>query len=141
MKPITENDFLLPEGFCPDGVLDIESPEFPERIHRMEQAVGFNFACIKCVKRGLNQVIAEFAENGGKSAVHHQEDVAYAEATDMELTPIFKKAMDGQALTQSEIAAYKTGLLLHCAKQYGKFGIAMEASFADEKLTQALREV
>ena len=59
----------------------------------------------------------------------------------MELTPIFKKAMDGQALTQSEIAAYKTGLLLHCAKQYGKFGIAMEASFADEKLTQALREV
>ena len=141
MKPITENDFLQTGGFCPDCVLDIESPDFPGRIHRMEQVVGFPFACIKCVKRGLNQVIAEFAENGGKSAVHHQQNVTYTEATDMELTPIFKKAMDGQALTEGEVAAYKTGLLLHCAKQYAKHGIAMEAAFADEKLTQALGEV
>ena len=137
MKLVTENKF---EEFCLDGVLDLESPEFPAHIHRMEQAVGFNFACIKCVKRGLNQKIAEFAENGGKSAVHHQENVTYAEATDMELTPIFKKAMDGQALTEGEVAAYKTGLLLHCAKQYAKYGIAMEATFADEKLKQALQE-
>ena len=141
MKPIAEKDFLQSGGFCPDGVLDIESPEFPQRIHRMEEAVGFPFACIKCVKRGLNQVIAEFAENGGKSAVHHQQNVTYVEATDMELTPIFKKAMEGQTLTEGEIAAYKTGLLLHCAKQYAKFGIAMEASFADEKLTEALAKL
>ena len=138
MKP---NDFLQSGKICPDGVLDIESPEFPQCIHRMEEAVGFPFACIKCVKRGLNQIIGEFAENGGKSAVHNQQNVTYTETTDMELTPIFKKAMDGQALTDGEVAAYKTGLLLHCAKQYAKHGIAMEAAFADEKLTQALGEV
>ena len=112
--------------FCVDGALDIEKDTSIDYIHGLEKAVGFDFHCIKCVKKGLNQWIQTFAEHGAATAAHVLDSLPFAEASDMELTGIFKKAMGGQALSVEEIAAYKTGLLLHCARQYAKQNMAME---------------
>ena len=52
------------------------------------------------------------------------------EATDEELTAIFKKAMAGEPLTRREVDAYITDLLLHCAREYAKRGWAMQIHFS-----------
>jgi glucuronate isomerase len=125
-EKFTADPTVTPSAFNIDKALDIEKATYVDYIHKLEKAVGFDLHCIKCVKKGLNQWIQLFADHGCKAADHVLDAVPYAEATDLELTGIFKKAMAGQELTKEEIDAYKTGMLLHCARQYAKLDMSME---------------
>ena len=93
--------------------------------------------CIKCVKRALTQRIEHFAANGCRASDHGLGYVPYVEATDVELTAIFKKGMAGEALTKAEIDAYKTALLLHCGREYAKRGWVMQIHFSCLRNTNA----
>ena len=52
------------------------------------------------------------------------------EATDEELTAIFRKAMAGEPITKREADAYMTDLLLTCAREYAKRGMVMQIHFS-----------
>ena len=124
-------------SFRPDKALDIEKPTFAAYMHQLEEVVGFQFGCIACVKKALTQRIEFFDSMGCRASDHGLGYVPYAEATDEELTAIFKKGMAGQALTAAEIDAYKTALLLHCAAEYARLGWAMQIHFSCLRNTNA----
>ncbi len=117
-------------SFRPDKAVNIHKDTFVPYIHQLEAVVGYEFACIKCVKRALSERIAYFAERGCKITDHGLDYVPYAEATDEELTAIFKKAMAGEKVTKFEADAYMTALLLHCAREYAKYGMVMQIHFS-----------
>ena len=103
-------------SFRPDKALDIEKPTFAAYMHQLEEVVGFTFGCIGCVKKALTQRIDFFDAHGCRASDHGLGYVPFVEASDEELTAIFKKGMAGEALTTAEVDAYKTALLLHCAR-------------------------
>ena len=117
-------------SFRPDKALDIEKATFIDYIHTLEDVVGFEFKCIKCVRKALVERIGYFFDNGCKATDHGLGYVPYVEATDEELTAIFKKGMAGEKLTKAEIDAYKTDLLLTCAREYAKRGMVMQIHFS-----------
>ena len=124
-------------SFRPDKALDIEKAAFAGYIHSLEDAVGFRFRCISCVKKALSQRIQYFADHGCRASDHGLGYVPYAKASDAELTAIFKKGMAGEALTKHEIDAYKTALLLHCGCEYAKRGMVMQIHFSCLRNTNA----
>lgn len=116
-------------AFCPDKVLGIEKNTFADVIHQLEDEVGFEFMCIKCVRKGLVQYIGLAFDNGCRTAEHNLDCVPHADASVEELSAIFRKGMAGEQLTQREIEAYKTDLLLTCAQEYAKRGMTMQIRF------------
>ena len=124
-------------SFRPDKALDIEKATFPEYMHKLESVVGFEFGCIGCVRKALTARIDHFAANGCRASDHGLGYVPYVEATDEELTAIFKKGMAGETLTTREIDAYKTALLLHCGREYAKRGWVMQIHFSCLRNTNA----
>ena len=77
-------------SFRPDKALDIEKPTFADYIHDLEDVVGFEFKCIKCVRKALVERIGYFFDNGCKATDHGLGYVPYVEATDEELSAIFR---------------------------------------------------
>ena len=69
-------------SFRPDKALDIEKATFVDYIHTLEKVVGYEFACIKCVKRALTERIEHFNANGCRASDHGLGYVPYVEATD-----------------------------------------------------------
>ena len=117
-------------SYRPDKAVNIHKKTFVPYIKELEKRVGYEFACIKCVRRALSETIAYFNEKGCRAADHGLDYVPYEEATDEELTAIFKKAMAGETVTKKEADAYMTSLLIHCAKEYKKYGWAMQLHFS-----------
>ncbi len=117
-------------SFRPDKAVNIHKETFVPYIKQLEAVVGYEFHCIKCVKKALSERIAHFNANGCRASDHGLDYVPYVEATDEELTAIFKKAMAGEKVTKAEADAYMTALLLHCAREYAKYGWAMQLHFS-----------
>ena len=89
------------------------------------------------IRKALTKRIEYFDAHGCRASDHGIVYVPYVEATDEELTAIFKKGMAGEALTTWENDAYKTALLLHCAKEYAKRGWAWQIHFSCLRDTNA----
>ena len=117
-------------SFRPDKAVNIHKDTFVPYIRQLEKVVGYEFHCIKCVKRALTERIEFFDANGCRASDHCLDYVPYAEATDEELTAIFKKAMAGEAVTKAEADAYMTAINLHCGREYAKRGWAMQIHFS-----------
>ena len=110
--------------------VNIHKDTFVPYIRQLEKVVGYEFHCIKCVKRALTERIEFFDANGCRASDHGLDYVPYAEATDEELTAIFKKAMAGEKVTKEEADAYMTAINLHCGREYAKRGWAMQIHFS-----------
>ncbi len=117
-------------SFRPDKAVNIHKETFVPYIKELEKVVGYEFHCIKCVKKALSERIAHFNANGCRASDHGLDYIPYVEATDEELTAIFKKAMAGEKVTKTEADAYMTALLLHCAREYAKYGWAMQLHYS-----------
>ena len=117
-------------SFRPDKAVNIHKDTFVPYIRQLEKVVGYEFHCIKCVKRALTERIEFFDANGCRASDHGLDYVPYAEATDEELTAIFKKAMAGETVTKAEADAYMTAINLHCGREYAKRGWAMQIHFS-----------
>ena len=117
-------------SFRPDKAVNIHKETFVPYIKQLEKVVGFEFHCIKCVKKALTQRIAYFNDHGCRASDHGLDYIPYVEATDEEVTAIFKKAMAGEAVTKREADAYMTAIVLHCAREYAKHGWAMQLHYS-----------
>ena len=117
-------------SFRPDKAVNIHKATFVPYMHQLEDVVGYEFKCIKCVRKALVERIGYFYDNGCRATDHGLDYVPYVEATDEELTAIFLKAMAGETLTKREADAYMTDLLLTCAREYAKRGMVMQIHFS-----------
>ena len=125
-------------SFRPDKAINIHKETFVPYIHQLEQVVGYEFSCIKCVRRAISERVEHFHAHGCRASDHGIDYVPYVEATDEELTAIFKKAMAGEPITKREADAYMTDILLHCAREYAKHGWAMQIHFSALRNTNAV---
>ncbi len=117
-------------SFRPDKAVNIHKETFVPYIHQLEAVVGREFKCINCVKKALTERIEFFVAHGCRASDHGLDYIPYVEATDEELTAIFRKAMAGEKVTPQEADAYMTAILLHCAREYAKHGMVMQLHFS-----------
>ena len=113
-------------AFRPDKALNIEQPTFLPRLAALEKVSGEKITGYAKMLEVLRSRIAFFAEMGCRASDHAFLYVPYNRASETELEAIFKKALDGDALTVAELDKYRTELFRFFAKEYARLGWGME---------------
>lgn len=112
--------------FRPDRSFNIERPGFVEYLGKLGSASGIGIQRFADVTKALSARMTFFEQHGCKLSDHGLDIVPYASAKESELDAILAKALGGATLTAAEVEQYKTAVLLHLGREYGKRGWAMQ---------------
>jgi len=122
--------FLVCPSFRPDKAINIAKPGFAAYIEKLAASTGKErLATAGEVCDALSERLAFFVRHGCRASDHGLDYVAFRPCSMEEADAVFQKALAGAALTTEEIEKYQTVLLLHLAKQYHRYGIAMEIHY------------
>ena len=81
------------------------------------------------LKAALEKRMAYFHENNCRLSDHGLNYVVYEPADDAAIEAIFAKKAAGETLTDTEVAQFKTAMLLFCAAQYKKLNWTMQLHY------------
>ncbi len=116
---------VLP-AFRPDKALNIDQPTFIPWLKSLEDVSGTKINSYKEMVEVLKTRIDFFEKMGCRASDHAFTYVPYAPASENELEEIFKKAVNGEALSVTESDKYRTELFRFFAKEYAKRGWGCE---------------
>ncbi|MBQ8742031.1 MAG: glucuronate isomerase [Clostridia bacterium] len=125
---------VLP-SFRPDKAVNIEKPGFTDYIAKLSEISEINIESVCDVKSALSARLDYFCELGCRATDHGLDYVVYEEADDSEIETIFKKAMNGEKISQSDADKYKTAILIHLGREYARRGIVMQIHYGAQRNT------
>ncbi len=131
-KLLADSDFEVAvcPTFRPDNALNLHKSGFAEYIKKLSAASGIEIKCVADVKAALTNRIKYFVSCGCKASDHGLDYIMFRNVPEDEADRAFNKAIDGKPLTKDEIEGYQTILLLHCASEYKRLGLAMQLHFS-----------
>lgn len=123
-------DVKVVPSWRPDKSLNINKPDFADYMKTLSKASGVSIENVTTLKEALKKRMEAFHELGCRASDHGVDYVMYAPAEEETIEGIFSKKMEGKALTDQEIAQYKTNMLLFLGKEYHRLGWAMQLHFS-----------
>jgi glucuronate isomerase len=121
-----EFDVKVLPTFRPDKGMNIDRAGFDEWFVRLEKTVDYKIDSIDKLVTALIERINYFHEKGCRVSDHSLEPPVYNLASDDEADEIFKKALRGEKLSDSEVHKHKTNLFLKLGRAYAKKGWVMQ---------------
>lgn len=124
-------DFLVRPSFRPDKAINIQKDGFIEYISLLAKSVGKDvLTSAKEVCDALEERLLFFISKGCKASDHGLDYIPYEPCTEAEADEIFRKAMNKEELTKSEVDKYQTYILLKLGRLYSKKNIVMEVHYS-----------
>ena len=120
---------VLP-AFRPDKGINIERDDFRDWVKKLGEVSGKTIEDYEDYLDALNSRIEYFDSLGCRLSDHALDFVFYEESTKGKVDEIFKKALEGEELSEFEIDQYKTSVLQFLARKYKEFGWAMQLHIA-----------
>ena len=120
---------LVAPSFRPDKALNLDKPGWREYIARLAEASGTEITGYASLEAALADRIAFFAANGCRASDHGLDYMAYREASREELEEIVRRGLRGEATSVEDAEKLRTALLVFCAGEYVKHGIAMQLHY------------
>lgn len=120
-KKLSEEEnlsFSVLPAFRPDKLINIDKDSFFNYIKKLEFLVGFKLNSIASLKKAIVERIDYFASLGCISSDHALDTVVFNEVDESRVDEIFIKAMSYQTLSDEEVSAYKTNIILFLGKEY-----------------------
>lgn len=117
-------------SFRPDKAIEITKPEYASYIEKLSAVSGIAIRDFASLKAALEKRVEFFHENGCRVSDHGLDYAPYAAYTEAEIDAIMKKALAGEAVTETEREKYRTAVLLFCAQQYAAKGWVMQLHMA-----------
>ncbi|PJG85205.1 glucuronate isomerase [Conservatibacter flavescens] len=107
-------------SFRPDKAMNIELETFNAYLQHLAEVTNIEISSFNDLCQALVNRIDYFAQHGCKISDHALDVVLYEEANEAELNQILHAKRHGQILSQSQIAKFKTALLVFLGSQYHK---------------------
>lgn len=126
LKEVKDFNCSVLPSFRPDKALNIQADGFGEYIKALENAAETKIESYTDVISALEKRCDYFDSVGCKVSDQAFEYVPYSPADDEEVNKIFKKAMNGEKITDCESDEYKTPIIIALGKKYHQLGWAME---------------
>lgn len=126
LKEVKDFNCSVLPSFRPDKALNIQADGFGEYIKALENAAETKIESYTDVISALEKRCDYFDSVGCKVSDQAFECVPYSPADDEEVNKIFKKAMNGEKITDCESDKYKTPIIIALGKKYHQLGWAME---------------
>ena len=121
-----EKSFSVVPAFRPDKALNIGKPGFADWLVKLEQAANMEIADFAGLTAALAARVDYFHALGGRLSDHGVDSLAYSPASPVELDTILAVGRRGESLTSTQMAQYRTGLLLALAQIYAERGWTMQ---------------
>ena len=119
---------VLP-AWRPDRAMNIEKADFAEYLSMLGESAGIEIKDMDSLYAALDKRMDYFEENGCTVSDHGLLYVMYNPAAEDEVSDIFKKALNGGALSESECMKYKTSFMLRMAAEYCRRGWVMQLHY------------
>ena len=131
---------VLP-AWRPDKAMNLEKPDYPEYIARLEKAAGMKINSFADLKKALHARLDFFADHGCKLSDHGLNYVMFAPAAEDEIEAVFaermngilpdaeKEAKNGKLPTAAEEAAFKYAFMTFVAGEYAERGWVMQLHY------------
>lgn len=119
---------VLP-AWRPDKATNIEKPTFPDYIAKLAEVSGIAINTFEDLKSAIVNRMEFFDSKGCSVSDHGLDYVVYVPAEADEIEEIFKKGLAGEALTETEVAKYKTAFMLFLGKQYHRLNWVMQLHY------------
>ena len=119
---------VLP-AWRPDAAMGLERPEYLDYLQRLGQAAGVEIRTYGDLKKALLSRMAFFDKMGCRASDHALMVAVCQPASEEELERVFQKRLEGEPLTQEELAAFQTGFLRFVAGEYKRLGWVMQLHY------------
>ena len=121
---------ILP-AFRPDNIVDIEKSSFNAYLARLEDVSGRKISSMDDLKEALTSRLDHFQSHGCTISDHGTEYIWYGEDTGISADEVLAKklASPDSKLTDTELTAYKSCIMLFFAREYAKRGWTMQPHF------------
>ena len=116
---------VLP-SFRPERAMGIEKDGFREYMEKLSAASGMDIRSVRDLINALDNRLQFFTECGCRVSDHSLEGSFYRKATEADADRLFTKRIQGETLTDEEIAQYKGFLLTGLGRLYHKHDIVMQ---------------
>ena len=113
---------LVAPSYRPDKAVNIDKVGFIEYIEKLSGVVGYKLTSLELVKKALAERMDYFDALNCSASDHGLDCAVWNDMSDEDADKVFKKALNGEALTPAEVEGYKTNLVLFCAEQYARLG-------------------
>ncbi len=113
----------------PDAAMGLERPEYLDYLQRLGQAAGVEIRTYADLKEALLSRMAFFDKMGCRASDHALTAAVCQPASEEELERVFQKRLEGEPLTQEELAAFQTGFLRFVAGEYKRLGWVMQLHY------------
>ena len=119
---------VLP-AWRPDAAMGLERPEYLDYLQRLGQAAGVEIRTYGDLKKALLSRMAFFDKMGCRASDHALTVAVCQPASEEELERVFQKRLEGEPLTQEELAAFQTGFLRFVAGEYKRLSWVMQLHY------------
>ena len=119
---------VLP-AWRPDAAMGLERPEYLDYLQRLGQAAGVEIRTYADLKKALLSRMDFFDKMGCRASDHALTVAVCQPASEEELERVFQKRLEGEPLTQEELAAFQTGFLRFLAGEYKRLGWVMQLHY------------
>lgn len=126
LKEVDGFDCQVLPSFRPDKALNANLDGFAEYINKLGEVAGVEIKSYKDVIAALLKRADYFNKVGCRISDQSFDYVPFTVAGDEEIEAIFTRAMKGEPLTQTEVDAYRTKIMLALGEKYHELGWAME---------------
>lgn len=119
---------VLP-AYRPDKAVNVDKAGFAAYIEQLAKVVGRELICADDVAKALVERIDYFAAHGCLCADHGLDYSMYEEPCKEAADEAFRIAMAGGQPAQAQADAYKTMMLIACAKRYAQLDWVMQIHY------------
>ena len=112
------NSFKVYPAWRPDKLLNIERGGFTDYIGKLSRVSGIQCLNLESLMKAIESRLDYFHAHGARLSDHALDTVPYGVPSTHIAGEAFHKAISGAPLTESEIASYKTYLLVELGRMY-----------------------
>lgn len=123
-QQLAESDFEIKvsTAFRPDKAVLIGAENYADYITKLGEVAGSSISAYKELKNALLKRIEYFHENGCRLCDHGLNYIPFEEFSEDEIDDIFRKALNGEAISTLQAEKFQTAILLFLGETYHKFG-------------------
>lgn len=124
--------------FRPDKAVNIDKDGFADYIKKLSAAAEIDIKTVSDVKAALEKRLDYFCSLGCRATDHGLDYVVYDPASEETVNEIFKRALRGEKISQSEADRYKTELMLFLGEKIAEKGIVMQLHYGAQRNTNTV---
>ncbi len=120
---------VVAPSFRPDKAFNLNMDGYADYIGTLSEVSGVKITSVSSLKKALRNRMEHFDRCGCKASDHGMNFLVFEKKDEAELDKVLAAALSGEKVSDKELFAVQTEMLLFCAEAYYELGWAMQIHY------------